>query len=77
MNMHEYARQAREIADAKIACGTWAKVGQSHYRRETGEEVKQAHGRFWDIIRDGKVRNSYLSRYEAMHQVDRKYEAAR
>ncbi len=77
MNFVEYARQARDIGDAKIASGAWAKVGRSHYRRVTGEEVKQSTRRYWDIITDGKSGDAYLSRYEAMRQVDKKYEAAR
>ncbi len=72
MNMVQYGRQARDLDDAKIASGTWAKIGGSHYRRETGEEVK-LDGSYWDIIIDGKVSQSYFSRYEAMRQVDRKY----
>ena len=73
---HDYGRQAKEIADAKIASGTWAKIGRSHYRRETGEEVRRDGNKGWQIIGGNQPRKwFYTSRYEAMHQVDRKYEA--
>lgn len=59
----------RGIADDALLSGTWAKVGKSHYRRVTGEEVRKINGG-WQAGDD-----VYTSRGAAIWAADRKYRA--